>query len=229
MDSDGRRGVDPLNAGLRERVWERDKGICQRCKKQLYFIETIDPYEDALEEFYALQDIPIYKWSRGCWKCGKQTDVISYHLCVASSRTIGDIEKIDIELMRRYPFVKKVYSKTQKETVIANTCQHCGALQGNWFIGEEDLTEMTPSELEEHIDTKLENTLELADFKLSEEGLDPYDYEERLRFDIHHIDINPNNNDLENLVVLCRKCHLELHSEVRKRTKKRGAARGGER
>lgn len=29
--------------------------------------------------------------------------------------------------------------------------------------------------------------------------------------DVHHIDENPYNNDLENLILLCRSCHMKVH------------------
>ena len=31
------------------------------------------------------------------------------------------------------------------------------------------------------------------------------------KLDIHHIDENPNNNNLENLMCLCRSCHMKAH------------------
>jgi hypothetical protein len=31
------------------------------------------------------------------------------------------------------------------------------------------------------------------------------------RLDIHHIDENPNNNNLDNLMCLCRSCHTKIH------------------
>lgn len=31
------------------------------------------------------------------------------------------------------------------------------------------------------------------------------------KLDIHHIDENPNNNNLENLMCLCRSCHMKIH------------------
>lgn len=31
------------------------------------------------------------------------------------------------------------------------------------------------------------------------------------KLDIHHIDENPNNNNLDNLMCLCRSCHMKIH------------------
>lgn len=33
------------------------------------------------------------------------------------------------------------------------------------------------------------------------------------KIDIHHIDKNTDNNDLANLQILCRYCHVKVHSE----------------
>jgi 5-methylcytosine-specific restriction endonuclease McrA len=31
--------------------------------------------------------------------------------------------------------------------------------------------------------------------------------------DVHHCDLNPDNNHPENLIVLCRSCHAEVHRQ----------------
>ena len=31
------------------------------------------------------------------------------------------------------------------------------------------------------------------------------------KLDIHHIDENPNNNNIDNLMCLCRSCHMKIH------------------
>lgn len=43
-------------------------------------------------------------------------------------------------------------------------------------------------------------------------GFDEYDF----CLDIHHIDENPQNNDLENLVILCVICHRKHHKGMKK-------------
>ena len=32
--------------------------------------------------------------------------------------------------------------------------------------------------------------------------------------DIHHVDYNRKNNDIDNLIALCRGCHEDAHNEV---------------
>ncbi len=81
--------------------------------------------------------IPIYKWDGHCWKCGKMTPHISYDFCCGSDHSIGSLPLLDKKLMELYPFIKRVYSHTMRQEIIANTCIHCGSLQGNFFIIEE--------------------------------------------------------------------------------------------
>ena len=37
----------------------------------------------------------------------------------------------------------------------------------------------------------------------------------KLTLQVHHIDENPSNNDLENLIPLCASCHLKIEGEAR--------------
>jgi hypothetical protein len=84
-----------------------------------------------------LKEIKIYKWENYCWKCKKMTPRVSYSFEYKYDYSIEEIHKLDEILLKEYPFVKRIYSKTLEEEVIANTCIHCGSLQGNCFIREE--------------------------------------------------------------------------------------------
>lgn len=81
--------------------------------------------------------IPIYEYKNRCWKCGKDTTIITYWINCGSSRVIGDIKKLDEYLMKLYPFIGEAFSKTRDERYIANLCEFCNALQGQWFVHEE--------------------------------------------------------------------------------------------
>ena len=203
-----------MNVKIRNDVWERDRGLCQKCKKQLFTED--DPYDEIIEELLSLTDIPIYRWPRECRKCHKQTDIITYDFAVGYSYHIGSLEKIDKELMKQFPFVKKVFSKTCGEEVIANTCVHCGALQGNWFIME-DIIEMKASGLDMNklVEKKLKNTLAFEDLPFEKEQLSAHQEKLPLIAHVHHIDRNRENNEMQNLILLCRKCHTKVHSERR--------------
>jgi len=189
---------------LRYDVWKRDKGVCQNCKRKL----SLDPYEEIVEELSDLKEIPIFKWFKKCWKCQKETTIVSYDFTVGFSFHLGDVEKLDEILMRKYPFVKRTFSKTRREEVIANTCIHCGSLQGNWFIME-DLIDMAYNRDMKLIDLVLPNNLTAEDLRLNREDCKPM---MTSLGHIHHKDGNPKNNDPNNLVLLCRDCHAKIHS-----------------
>jgi len=137
-------------------------------------IPTATPYEDLIQEINILKDIPIFKWNQECWKCHMQTSVVSYDLTLGYSFHIGDVLKLDEVLISNYPFVKKVLSKTMDEKVIANTCIHCGALQGNWYVGD-DLFDMKSSgnDIAKLIDKRIPNNLEFEDLSINRKELEP--------------------------------------------------------
>ncbi len=110
---------------------------CQKCSKKLSEIKIINPLKEILEILHKLEEIEIYKWEINCWKCKKKTPQVSYYLNFGFSYKIGDIPKINEDLMEKYSYVKRVFSKTMEQEVIANTCIHCGILQGTWFVHEE--------------------------------------------------------------------------------------------
>ncbi len=39
---------------------------------------------------------------------------------------------------------------------------------------------------------------------------------------VHHIDSNPSNNELNNLITLCKKCHIRFHAQEKKGKNKFG-------
>jgi len=200
---------------LKNRIWSRDKGVCQNCQKKLLVRVHPNSHEKVIEKLSSLKEIPIYKWSKECWKCQKETPIVSYSFeVVFSPFNIGDIEKLDKILRQKYSFVKKTFSKKMGE-VIANTCVHCGSLQGNWYVME-DLREMVDYEnVNRLIDIVLPNNLVFEDL------YDPEDFRTEpflLKLPIgrvHHKDGNPENNSPDNLVLLCSKCHGRVHSGSR--------------
>jgi hypothetical protein len=203
-----------MNDKIRNNIWKRDKGICQNCQKQLY--KEIDPYEELIEELLSLTNIPIYRWSKECWKCHKQTDIVTYGFALEYNYHIGDLEKIDNELMKQFPFVKKVFSKTMETKIVANTCIYCGALQGNWFVME-DIIQMRSSDFDMNKlkEKEIPNPLKFEDLLIEKEELNPYQEKLPLIAHVHHIDTNRENNDMQNLILLCRECHVMVHSKIR--------------
>lgn len=192
---------------IRNEVWLRDEGTCQKCGKKLFDIKIINPYNEILEELQSLKEIKIYKWERSCWKCKKKTPRVSYDVVVGYSYHIGSIQKIDEKLMEQYPFVKRKFSYTWGKEIIENLCIHCGELQGNFYISEE-LLFLRYEGLDNFIDIAMPNTLKIEDLDI--DWGDPMfqEYEEIEKFGhIHHIDGDRTNNNLENLILLCYSCH----------------------
>jgi len=197
-------------------VWERDEGICQRCKIPL--LDEVDHYQLAEEELSKIKEIPIYKWKNECWACHKETDMVSYYLLFLYNFSIGNIDKLDKILAEKYPFVKKGYSKMQRRDVIANWCIHCGILQGNFYVPEQLMERFNEGIEEELIDIKIPNTLTGFDIPIEEEREEFVSMEKNENVGhVHHKDCNRENNSLDNLVLLCRKCHYKTHTELRKK------------
>jgi len=196
---------------VRAKVWERDKGICQECYKKVYEINLFDPIKEIEVELVKIKEIKTYKWKRKCWKCHKEIPRVTYHLSLGNGYSIGDIEKLDTILMEKYSFVKKTYSYARGEQVIANTCLHCGALQGNFYVIHEDFIFLCNEDIENLIDTVIPNNLTIEDLGIHDRQLE-YELEYEVIHSwghIHHKDGNRHNNDLSNLMLLCDKCHAK--------------------
>lgn len=144
-------------------------------KKKQKNTTITDPHKEIVEELRALKDIPIYKWNQTCWKCRKETSVVSYDLSAGYNFHIGDILKLDEVLVLNYPFVKKVFSKTMEKETIANICIYCGALQGNWYVRDSLIDIISPEDvdLDKLTDKRLPNNLEFEDLSIDRKDIEP--------------------------------------------------------
>ncbi len=160
--------------------------------KEIHFKSLEDICDQFEKNISELKEIKIYKWNKDCWKCHKETPHVSYCLVFQGVvlGCIGDVEKLDEILLKEYSFVKKVFSKTQGRKVIGNTCVHCGAYQGNYFIFDEFLHYV----IEEDLDKTITNILNDGDLPLSVSWLAEIG-------EINDID-NTNLNNIEFLYVL---------------------------
>lgn len=98
-----------------------------------------------------------------------------------------------------------------RQEVIANTCIHCGCLQGNWFIRDDLIDFMSEENLEKLVDKKLPNNLTREDLRVEPEEPKPIEFRLRIGH-IHHKDLNWENDDPNNLILLCEDCHNKLHA-----------------
>lgn len=106
---------------------------------------TIKLYE-FVQEMLQERGINIYKWDKVCWKCHKPTPVYSYYLSYQITELegfptgcfgiigIGDINSIDEQMSKEFPTIKKSYSRTVGYSYMANTCEHCAAIQGKNYV-----------------------------------------------------------------------------------------------
>ena len=109
------------------------------CKSTLSLPDIVLKYI----EYYGLK---IYRWEKVCYKCGKKIPVYSYYLDydladfdeIFSMRGptvgLGDLSYIDESLSNEIPNIQMRYSKTTNSKYMANTCEHCGAIQGRNYV-----------------------------------------------------------------------------------------------
>lgn len=109
---------------------------------------------DLIFRFFVSEGINLYKWSRECYKCKKDTEIYSYYLYYqlekldesfnsAHGLGIGDVSWIDNYLKNNISSVKECYSNVIKSIYTANTCQHCGSLQGKNYVVDDPHEIMT--------------------------------------------------------------------------------------
>lgn len=108
-----------------------------KCRAKLKIQELFAQY---LKEY----GVKVYAWKKTCYRCHKQTTVYSYYLGYQLQEAyaeycwemmgIGDIPYLDALIAERHPMIKLCSSKTAQATYMANTCEHCGAMQGKNFV-----------------------------------------------------------------------------------------------
>jgi hypothetical protein len=102
--------------------------LCSYCGKRQYQIVRA-PRQITVE---------VWRWNMGCYACKKATPVV--WTIDESSGFIWDsiepctLENLPCAIEREYPFFKKVFKKTMNVKAHGNTCVHCGAYVGDWFV-----------------------------------------------------------------------------------------------
>lgn len=96
---------------------------------------------DILQE----NGLAVYELETKCWKCNETIKMISYFPYIDFCNIDSDFEKIDYlkairlsvlqnvdkKIQKEFPNINENYSKKAGFSYIANTCMHCGALQGS--------------------------------------------------------------------------------------------------
>jgi len=179
-----RRRRLPLN--VRRSIRARAGGRCEDCGRPLKAVlETEYP-----EQWTDREILDVYH-DYPCHRCEFRFPVVD----------AGFLEDNDLgkRIQEHFPAFYRDYSNTLRQSYWANHCPACGALQGSHWI-EETVFEREPDDL-----------LTIAPWR-------PHKTEERtvVRESIewgnfHHVDENPSNNNLDNIRLLCVRCHAGRH------------------
>ncbi|MFX0173899.1 MAG: hypothetical protein ACFE9L_18600 [Candidatus Hodarchaeota archaeon] len=107
-----------------------------------------------------------------------------------------DNERLGKIINEKYPFFYRSYSKEAGDKYFANHCPHCHIIQGDWYLHKWfiDMRYKGKKPSTEYVDVP-------PRYKIIEKSF-PHA--------IHHIDEDPSNNELSNLIVI-RDCHKSFH------------------
>ncbi len=109
---------------------------------------------DLVFKFFIEEGIFVYKWQKECYKCKEEADVYSYFLFYQLEKLdesysavhglgIGDVSWVDNYLKNNISTIKDYYSNAINSTYTANTCHHCGSLQGKNYVVDDPHEIMT--------------------------------------------------------------------------------------
>ena len=193
---------------------------CKICKRTQIRWVYYQKWERLNEGFLPMM------WHTQCWRCGKETPVVwcryvgegfvcdgpYYDLDKCMERK----EQIMRHLSRKFPFIKRTYSKSQGREVIGNLCIHCGAYQGNFFLSR-DYYEIIVEESYQFSD--LGKYMEYLWSELGEECKEfirrrvehspkvlKIIYNPSVKIVCHHISYYP-----EKTIPVCIRCHNRIH------------------
>ncbi|MDG6250057.1 hypothetical protein [Methanocalculus sp.] len=112
--------------------WEYSES-CSNCNKRQHQIVKAPQHIE----------VEVWCWTISCYACKKTTPVIWTN--GESSRFIREsirpntFENLPCAIEQEYPLFKKGFKKTKNVEEHGNTCVHCGAYQGDWFVWHEYL------------------------------------------------------------------------------------------
>lgn len=129
------------------------KERCDYCQKPVFHIIKA-PKETNIE---------LWTWEIQCWKCKKDTPVVwpNHDSCNFTWESLGPHTFIDLPqiIQKTFPFFKIVEKKTMGVVEHGNSCIHCGAYQGDFFVIENFLEIAYNPEIAE----KYQVTIQLTD------------------------------------------------------------------
>lgn len=132
-------------SGGHYKVREGKYGIFAGCSRYPTCKSTLS-LPDLVLKYIQLYGLKIYHWDKQYYKCGQTTTVYSYYLDYdladldevfsmgGPTVGLGDLSYVDEWLSRQIPTIRMRYSNTTRSKYMANTCEHCGALQGRNYV-----------------------------------------------------------------------------------------------
>ena len=193
---------------------------CKICKKTQIRWLIYQKWERLEEGFLPMM------WYTQCWKCGNDTPVVFCRFvgrgfvgCGAHydpDKCMEREEQIMRRLSRKFPFIRRTYSKSQGKEVWGNLCILCGAYQGNFFLSH-DYFEIIAEECYQFSDED-----EWMEYLWSELGKECKEFIRReiehnpkvlkiindptVKIVRHHISYHP-----EKTIPVCLRCHALIH------------------
>lgn len=206
-------------------IWDNDlkSWIVPKSRDYNDFKKWINP-----DEFSIIAHAPFYLAinTRTCWKCHKKTTLVSL---ASNSFLIWDyaedeegneeegwflqdylsffsfptkINKESLALItHKYPFFKLGYSNTTKSSYWANHCEHCNALQGDYF-NHNDGGAFNPMSIDQcgqitliKVPSKLDLTVN-AGYSWSSLSYEMFRYAQKRPWDENEIKIEENQNPI---------------------------------
>ena len=134
-----------INCNGYYKIREGKYGVFAGCSNYPSCKSTLN-LPDLILKYIQNYGLNIYCWEKECYKCKKKTPVYSYYLDYdladldelfsmgGPTVGLGDLSYVDELLSQQIPTIQLRYSNTTKSKYMANTCEHCGTLQGRNYV-----------------------------------------------------------------------------------------------
>ena len=121
--------------------------------------------QEIQKDISTIKKFKVYKWMYQCKRCHTKLPIVSYYFHHEHIHCIGDVLKLDKELMRIYSFIEEKYDKSHGRKLITNWCPHCELIISNKSIAVNIAKELIPKGLQNFEDALIHNDLTLMDLK----------------------------------------------------------------
>ena len=179
----------PIPKKTKDSIRLRAKNRCEDCDRPVAATKQV-----SYPAVWAEARMRVYE-DYGCWNCHKNCTVILVEFGETNIDSWLCDDDIGRAINKLYPMFFWDYSRTLQTHYWANHCPNCGALQGGNAIMENE----GPGKI-----------VPLSGFRRKVE--DAYRETKQVRWGhFHHVDGNPGNNAIENILWLCVRCHDARH------------------